>query len=280
MRIANVDGRTAILRDGTYLDVEGASAGAFASDAISLLEDWSAFTAWAKDGANGEWRPLEPNRLGAPVPAPRQVFALAVNYRDHAAEAGATAPEHPYVFTKFPSCIVGPTDDIRLPSNRADWEVELVVVIGRRCERIGRADAWAHVAGVTIGQDISERRIQFRKPIPHLSVSKSFPTFGPTGPWLVTPDELSDPDDLAIACRINGAEMQASRTSELIFSVPELIESISASVTLLPGDLVFTGTPSGVGSSRDPRVYLSVGDVITSAIEGLGEMNNRCVEAS
>ncbi|MEA2682597.1 MAG: hypothetical protein QOK05_925 [Chloroflexota bacterium] len=280
MRIANVDGRTAIVRDGMSLDVERASAGTFSSDPIELLEDWAAFTAWAKGGADGEWLALETARLRAPVPAPRQVFALAVNYRDHAAEAGATAPEHPYVFTKFPSCIVGPTDDVRLPSNRADWEVELVVVIGQPGERVQRTDAWAHVAGVTIGQDISERRVQFRKPFPHLSVSKSYPTFGPTGPWLVTPDELANPDDLAITCEINGAEMQASRTSELIFGVPELIEAISASVTLLPGDLIFTGTPAGVGSTRDPRMYLTDGDLITSAIEGVGEMNNRCVQAS
>jgi len=279
MRIANIDGRTALVRGETYLDVGQASDGRFPADALALLEDWPAFLTWAVK-ADGEWRALAGTVLGAPIPNPRQVFALAVNYRDHAAEAGAAAPEHPYVFTKFPSCIVGPHDDVLLPSNRADWEVELVVVVGRRAERVGRSDAWDHVAGLTIGQDISERRVQFRKPMPHLSVSKSYPTFGPTGPWLVTLDEVSAPDNLAIRCSINGEEMQSSRTSELIFSVPELIEAISASVTMLPGDLIFTGTPSGVGSTRDPRVYLSDGDVIMSEIEGLGEMRNVCVQAS
>jgi 2,4-didehydro-3-deoxy-L-rhamnonate hydrolase len=201
-----------------------------------------------------------------------------VNYADHAAEAATDRPEYPIVFTKFPTCITGPYDDVLLPSNRADWEVELVVVMGRRAHRVERDRAWEHVAGLTVGQDISERRVQFRKPGPHLALAKSFPTFGPTGPWLVTPDECANPDDLRLTCAINGETMQDSRTSQLIFDVPALIESISGMVPLLPGDLIFTGTPAGVGSTRDPRRYLAPGDVITSEIEGIGTIRNTCVE--
>jgi 2-keto-4-pentenoate hydratase/2-oxohepta-3-ene-1,7-dioic acid hydratase in catechol pathway len=286
MRLATIDGRPALVSGQGHCDIERASGGRFPADALGVLERWEEFTAWAgaATGSGGPaelaWAPFNPKQLGPPVPFPRQVFALAVNYKDHAAEAGADLPEAPIVFTKFPTCIAGPYDDILLPSNRADWEVELVVVIGPRAHRVARERSWDHVAGLTIGQDISERRVQFRKPGPHLAMAKSFPTFGPTGPWLVTPDEFASRDDIALRCGINGEPMQDSRTSFLIFGVAELIASLSAMVPLLPGDLIFTGTPSGVGSTRDPRRYLSPGDVITSEIDGIGVMRNTCVEAS
>ena len=180
-----------------------------------------------------------------------------------------------------PLNITGPVTIVRLPGNgHTDWEVELVVVVGKAMSHVAEQDAWDHVAGLTVGQDISERRVQFRKPGPHLAMAKSFPTFGPTGPWLVTPDEFADPDDIGLTCAVNGEPMQDSRTSLLIFGVPALIESISAMVPLLPGDLIFTGTPAGVGSTRDPRRYLAPGDVITSEIEGIGLIRNTCVEGS
>src|SRR5215831_15562286 len=160
--------------------------------------------------------------------------------------------------------------------HRADWEVELVAVIGARAHRVAEGQAWEHIAGLTVGQDISERRVQFRPPNPQFSLGKSFPTFGPIGPVLVTPDELPDPDDLEIRCSVNGEEMQRSLTGNLIFPVPKLVAELSAILPLLPGDLIFTGTPSGVGSSRDPRVYLKPGDVIVSEIAGIGRMSNRC----
>jgi 2-keto-4-pentenoate hydratase/2-oxohepta-3-ene-1,7-dioic acid hydratase in catechol pathway len=280
MRIGTVDGRPALVSDHGYCDIEKASGGSFGADAIALLDRWEEFRGWvAETSAQLAWTLYDEKQLGPPVPSPRQVFALAVNYSDHAAEATADVPEHPIVFTKFPTCITGPYNDVLLPSNRADWEVELVVVIGRRAEHVRRAHAFEYVAGLTVGQDISERRVQFRKPGPHLAMAKSFPTFGPTGPWLVTPDEFADPDDIRLTCSINGEPMQDSRTSMLIFSVPALIESISAMVPLLPGDLIFTGTPAGVGSTRDPRRYLAPGDVITSEIDGIGVMRNTCVAA-
>ncbi len=277
MKLANLDGRAVLVRGDECADIERASAGRLPADPLALLGRWDEFV--SSDLSPAVYESFASEQLGAPVPNPRQVFALAVNYQDHAAEARSEVPDAPYVFTKFPSCITGPFADIRLPSNRADWEVELVIVIGRVAEHVPAADAWPVVAGLTVGQDISERRVQFRKPIPHLSIAKSFPTFGPTGPLLVTPDEFSNPDDLALRCAVDGEGMQSSRTSEMVFSVPQLIESISSMVTLLPGDLIFTGTPSGVGSTRDPRRYLQPGHVIVSEVDGIGTMRNRCVEA-
>jgi 2-keto-4-pentenoate hydratase/2-oxohepta-3-ene-1,7-dioic acid hydratase in catechol pathway len=277
MRFANLSGRAVLIAGDGAVDLEKASGGRFGPDPLDALESWSELRAWAV-GAELAAEPFDEKELGAPVPAPRQVFALAANYHDHAAEAGLPTPEVPYVFTKFPSCIVGPHDDVVLSSNRDDWEVELVVVIGPRCRNVPAAEAWSVVAGVTVGQDISDRRVQFRKPFPHLAVSKSFPTFGPTGPWITTVDELGDPDDLPIRCGINGESMQDSSTGKLVFGVPALIEEISSKVELQPGDLIFTGTPAGVGSTRDPRRYLNPGDVITSEIVGIGTMRNACVE--
>ena len=280
MRLGTLDRRAVVIDQGNryYYDVEVASEGKLSANPVTLLEQWDKFLDWAAFHDTQPWTELDVTCLGPPVPTPRQVFALAVNYADHAAEAQREVPEHPYVFTKFASCIVGPWSDVVLPSNRCDWEVELVVVIGTGGHKIAAADAWTRVAGLTVGQDISERRVQFRKPIPHLSLSKSFPTFGPTGPWLVTPDSVANPDDLALSCTVDGEEMQSSRTSDMVFSVPALVESISAMTPLLPGDLIFTGTPSGTGSTRDPRRYLEPGDVIVSEIEGIGAIRNTCVE--
>jgi 2-keto-4-pentenoate hydratase/2-oxohepta-3-ene-1,7-dioic acid hydratase in catechol pathway len=275
MRLGNLEGRAALVSGGGQLDVEEASGGRFGPDLMTVLDDWAAFRAWTVT-ASGTWRDFDQGLLGPPVPAPRQVFAVAVNYRDHAAEASIELPEYPLVFTKFPSCITGPFSPVLLPTERADWEVELVVVIGRRCHRVQESEAWDAVAGLTIGQDISERRIQFRKPFPHFSIAKSLPTFGPIGPVLVTPDEMAERDDLEITCHVNGELMQSSRTSNLVFSVPQLIAELSGAVILMPGDLIFTGTPSGVGSSRDPRRYLRPGDVIESSVEGIGAMRNTC----
>jgi 2-keto-4-pentenoate hydratase/2-oxohepta-3-ene-1,7-dioic acid hydratase in catechol pathway len=271
MRFATIDGRAALLSDKGYADL---GALGLPSEPLAALERWREVPGLTVT----DWSAYQPSQLGPPVPNPRQVFALALNYRDHADEAHLDVPEHPYVFTKFPTCIVGPFDDVVLSGNRCDWEVELVVVIGRRCRGVRADDAWDVVAGLTVGQDISDRRVQFRKPFQHLAASKSFPTFGPTGPWLTTIDELDNPAALPIRCSINGELMQDSSTAQLVFDVPALIADISGMVELLPGDLVFTGTPAGVGSTRDPRLYLKPGDVITSEIEGLGTMTNSCRE--
>ena len=274
MHLGNVNGRLSLLQDGRALDVERASAGRFGSDPQAVYDDWDAFAAWA---AGADLDAAEPytDGLGAPVPRPRQVFALGLNYALHAREAGLDLPPMPLVFTKFPSCIVGPDATVRVATDKVDWEVELVAVIARRAEGVAAERAWEHVAGVTVGQDISARDVQMQGSPPQFSLGKSFPGFGPTGPWLVTPDALPDRDDLAIACSVNGERMQADRTSSMIFSVPETVARLSAICPLLPGDLIFTGTPAGVGNRMDPPRYLQPGDELVSTIEGIGSITTR-----
>src|SRR6185436_6682659 len=166
---------------------------------------------------------------------------IGLNYRSHAEESGAALPEVPAVFTKFPASLAGPFDDITVAGPSVDWEVELVAVIGRTADRVTTSDAWSHVAGVTIGQDISDRHLQFAAGA-QFSLGKSHRGFGPMGPWVVTLDEVPNPDDLALGCAVDGTTVQDARTSDLIFGVPQLINELSAVLPLLPGDVIFTGT--------------------------------------
>ncbi|MEO6570669.1 MAG: fumarylacetoacetate hydrolase family protein, partial [Ilumatobacteraceae bacterium] len=221
--------------------------------------------------------PLDESKLGAPAPAPRQVFAIGLNYIDHAREANMEVPDAPVVFTKFPSSVTGPFDDIELPEGTVDWEVELVVVIGREARHVGESDAWSHVAGLTMGQDVSERQLQLRPPSPQFNLGKSFPGFSPMGPALVTVDEFDDPDDIAVSCALNGVEMQTSSTRNMIFSVPSIISRLSATLTLFPGDVIFTGTPAGIGMSRRPPIFLKPGDELVTSGDVIGSMRHRFV---
>jgi len=186
-------------------------------------------------------------------------------------------PNAPIVFTKFPNCLVGPRANVELTSGFVDWEVELVVVIGRRGRRISEAQAFDYIAGYCVGQDISDRRLQFADTPPQFSMGKSADTFGPLGPALVSIDGFANPNDVALTCEVAGERMQDARSSDLIFSVPQLMAFLSGLCTLEPGDLIFTGTPSGVGSGRNPRRYLQPNEEIVSTIEGIGTMVNRCV---
>jgi 2-keto-4-pentenoate hydratase/2-oxohepta-3-ene-1,7-dioic acid hydratase in catechol pathway len=275
MRIANLSGRAVIVTDDGAIDIADASAGEFGTSPTSVFDAWEAFTAWAATAtatATATPAPYDPADLRAPSPSPRQSFGIGLNYRRHADESGVPYPEFPPTFTKFASCITGPYATVDLPSENVDWEVELVVVIGRRAERVAAADAWSYVAGLTVGQDLSERVVQTRPPVPQFSLGKSFPGFGPTGPWITTTDEVRDADDLALSCTVNGETVQDSRTGDLIFPVPELIEKLSAILPLLPGDVIFTGTPSGVGMARTPPRFLQPGDVLVSTIEGIGSI--------
>jgi 2-keto-4-pentenoate hydratase/2-oxohepta-3-ene-1,7-dioic acid hydratase in catechol pathway len=274
MRVASFNGRLSLLRDADErVDVERASGGRFTSDPQAVYERWEEFAAWAEGTDAGE--PFDGSGLEAPVPRPRQVFALGLNYAMHAEEAGLELPAMPLTFTKFPSCIAGPDAVVPVATDRVDWEVELVVVVGRAAHRVAAADAWDHVAGLTVGQDLSARDVQMLGSPPQFSLGKSFPGFGPTGPWLVTPDELGDRDDLGIGCAVNGKPMQDDRTSSMLFGVGEIVARLSAICPLLPGDLIFTGTPAGVGNRMDPPRYLRPGDELVSTIEGIGSMTTR-----
>ncbi|WP_019927749.1 fumarylacetoacetate hydrolase family protein [Nocardia sp. BMG111209] len=275
MRFAAVAGRAVLVDGDRALDVQDGSGGRFPADPMAVLGQWEALRDWAvgrEIGAAEQSFAVDPARLTAPVPRPRQVFAVALNYPPHAAEAGFTPPSDPLVFTKFPTCIAGPVTTIELPPGKVDWEAELVAVIGAPAHRVPVDRAWQVVAGLTVGQDISERVVQSRGAPAQFGLGKSFPGFGPTGPVLVTADEFADPDDLEITGLLNGEVVQHDRTSSMIFSVPELIARISAIVPLLPGDLIFTGTPAGVGNRRNPPRYLRPGDELVSRIETIGEL--------
>jgi 2-keto-4-pentenoate hydratase/2-oxohepta-3-ene-1,7-dioic acid hydratase in catechol pathway len=276
MRLANHDGRLMVARAGdSFVDVEAASDGRFGSDPQAVYEHWDAFGRWLEAAELPAGEQLVPEALGPPVPRPRQVFAVALNYPEHAAEGGFTAPEQPLIFTKFPTCIAGPVVDVALPGDRVDYEAELVCVIGRRADHVAEPDAWNHVAGLTAGQDLSARDVQMRGPAPQYSLGKSFPGFGPTGPWVVSTDEPGVTGALEVASLLNGEQMQHDTTASMIFSIPVLIAYISAICPLLPGDLIFTGTPSGVGFKRDPPRYLKPGDVLVTRISGIGEITQR-----
>lgn len=277
MRLINIDGRAALEFADGAVDLATASDGRFGPDTQALYDDWDELTGWAS-----EYRPdpdslraVDPSTLLSPVPRPPQIFAIGLNYRGHAVEAGLAIPEVPVVFTKFPSSVTGPCDTIALPEGAVDFETELVAVISRRTESVSAAQAWGHVAGVTLGQDLSERVTQWAGGAPQqFCLGKSFTGFSPMGPAVVTPDEFTDRDSIGLGCSVNGSLMQNSTSAELIFSIPELIEYLSAILPLLPGDVIFTGTPSGIGFTREPKVLLRAGDILVSEADVIGQMRH------
>ncbi|MDV6242565.1 fumarylacetoacetate hydrolase family protein [Rhodococcus opacus] len=287
MRIANIDDRAALVigAEGAErgVDLAHASRGRFGPDLPAVYQAWDDVTAWATDqdlsALADDSFPIDRSLLGAPSPAPRQVFAVGLNYHAHAAESGFESPTHvPPVFTKYSSSFTGPDTDVVIPAGgNVDWEIELVAVIGRDTTNIDEADAWSHVAGLTAGQDISERITQTRGPAPQFGLGKSFAGFSPQGPWLVTSDEFTDPDDLELGCTIDGEQVQKGRTRDLIFPVSKLIATLSRTVTLYPGDVIFTGTPAGVGVGRDPQRFLQAGEKLDSWIDGIGTLHQRFV---
>ena len=270
-----MEGASALVLDRSVADVHHVSGGRFGPDLMSIYENWRPFVEFSSGVTTGTG-PLIEADLECPVPAPRQVFAIGLNYKSHAEESGMALPTAPATFTKFPASLSGPFDEIPIVNDTVDWEVELVAVIGTRADRIEEADAWSHIAGLTVGQDISDRTLQFAAGA-QFSLGKSWRGFGPMGPWLVTPDEVPDPENLALGCSVDGETVQSARTSDLIFSVPRLIVELSAVLPLLPGDVVFTGTPSGVGVTRQPPRFLRSGQVLETWIEGIGTIRNRCV---
>ena len=278
-KLANVEGRAALVAGDSYHDLETISAGALGADpmaALAALDRLAELSAGLGDlPATGA---LDSVRLGPPVPRPPNAFAVGLNYRNHALESGMALPRVPLVFTKYASCIAGPADDVVMRSDYVDFEAELVVVIGPGGKDIPLADAWSHVAGLCVGQDISDRPAQFSAMPPQFNLGKSFDTFGPIGPVLVSPDSLADPSGLEIECRVNDEVRQSDNTNDLIFDVPALIHYLSEFCTLQTGDLIFTGTPGGVGVV-DGR-FLKDGDLIRTSIEGLGVLTNRCVRGS
>lgn len=278
-RLANVQGRAVLVDGEHYFDLATVSDGALSSDPMAALSQLAELTELGP--ALGDRAPtgrLADVVLGPPVPRPQKSFAVGLNYVDHAAEGEMEVPANPLVFSKFPSCLVGPTADVELRTDFCDYEGELVVVIGRGGKDIDPADAWAHVAGVMVGQDISDRKVQFAAKPPHFDLGKSFDTFGPIGPTLVSIDQIGDPAALQIVTAVNGEERQRASVTSMVFDVPTLIEYLSQITTLVTGDVIFTGTPAGVGATQGK--FLADGDVITTTIDGIGTLVNRCVRVS
>ena len=278
-RLANVDGRAALVHGDRYTDLATHSQGALSPDPMQALERPDLLNELSEqlDDASATGL-LADVTLGPPVPRPQKIFGIGLNYASHVAESGMETPSNPVVFTKFPSCLTGPTGDVEIRSGGCDYEVELVVVIGRGGRDISPDDAWDHVVGVTVGQDISDRPVQFAAKPPHFDLAKSFDTFGPLGPVVVSTDQLVGRDALRLTCEINGEARQDGTTADLIFDVPALISYLSSITTLNTGDLIFTGTPDGVGVAQGK--FLADGDIITTSIHGIGTMTNRVVRIS
>ena len=262
-----------------YFDLQQVSSGSLSADPMKAIAHPDRLAALAATLVSHTPTGLLADvALGPPVPNPQKSFAVGLNYQAHADEGGMEVPSAPLVFTKFPSCLVGPTADVEMRSDFCDYEGELVVVIGRGGKDIARADAWDHVLGLMIGQDISDRVAQFAAKPPHFDLGKSFDTFGPMGPVLVSVDEVANRDKLHIVTAINGEVRQDASTAEMIFDVATLVSYLSRITTLVTGDIIFSGTPDGIGAAQGK--FLADGDVITTTIEGLGIMTNRCVRVS
>jgi 2-keto-4-pentenoate hydratase/2-oxohepta-3-ene-1,7-dioic acid hydratase in catechol pathway len=278
---AQNDARLGLLRDDHVIDLATASDGRLPSDMRTFLQQGENAMRLARQVGENAVASLALSEvtLLAPIPNPSKVVAIGLNYMDHCREQNIEPPEAPIIFAKFPSAVVGPGAAIRWDpalTRKVDYEVELAVVMGRTARRVSAADALDYVAGYTICNDVSARDLQFGDR--QWVRGKSLDTFCPLGPWLVTRDEIPDPHDLSIRCTLNGDVMQDSTTAEMIFGVPQLVEFISRAFTLLPGDVIATGTPDGVGVFRSPQVFMKDGDVVTLEVEGLGQLTNHCIE--
>lgn len=265
MKLATLhDGRTAIVTDDRAIPT------GHPGTMIDLITEWDTWRPRLEAMADAPGEPLAALRLAAPVQRPGKIWAIGLNYADHIAESGVATPERQVWFTKAVTAINGPHDPIVIARGTmtADYEVEMVAVIGRRGRHISAADAPAHVFGYCVGNDVTERLWQHASP--QWSLGKSFDTHAPIGPWITTADAVPDPHALDLSCRVNGELRQNSNTRHLVFNLWQQIEHLSTAMTLEPGDLIFTGTPGGVGAAMDPRRFLKAGDHVECSVAGLG----------
>ncbi|MGO4596268.1 fumarylacetoacetate hydrolase family protein [Terrabacter sp. 2RAF25] len=277
MRFANRGGRAFVLK-GTSAgwDLEKESSGRFSPDPMQMWARHDEIATWVAGLDEASAEPVRPEELDAPVPVPPSIIAIGLNYAEHARATGFEPPtDLPPVFAKFPSSVTGAHGVVRLPGGgTVDWEVEVVAVVGKQMHHVDEADVFSHLAGLTIGQDLSERTRQFSGPAPQFGLAKSYPGFSPIGPWVVSMDELDDPDDLHLGCSIDGEVVQSGTTAGLIFSISRSISELSRVLVLRPGDLVFTGTPDGVGMGLTPPRYLRSGEVLETWVDGIGRMSH------
>ncbi len=285
MKIANLKGRANIITESGLVDINQASGGEFSEHTDELIPVLDGLLEWHKTYQHPATDPrteaeleADLSQLGPPLTRPRQIFAVGLNYKSHADEVDMAIPSSPMIFTKFSSSLAGPGDDIELPEGKVDWEIEMVAVIGRGGRNITSEHALEHICAYCVGQDISERTHQLENSPPQFSMAKSHKGFAPIGPWLTTADEIDNPEDLAITCDLDGDVVQEARTSMMIFDLATQIVYLSSICELYPGDIIFTGTPEGVGLSRSPQRFIQAGETLNSRIECLGRMQNRFIQ--
>ncbi len=276
---ANINGRSALVQGDAFFDLATITNGAVSPNPMEAIQNSALLHQYAAQLGDYEPSGIIANAdICAPIPHPRNSYGVGLNYQLHVEEAASKTPSTPMVFTKFPSCISGPTDDVIMRSDECDYEGELLVVIGNDGKDIAKEEAWSHILGLSVGQDFSDRGIQYKDQPAQFNLGKSFDTFGPTGPYLVSTDSFTDPSDLGILTTVNGEVRQSDRTSNMIFDIPTLVSYISSITALAVGDIIFSGTPEGVGFRNGS--FLKDGDIVETTIEGIGTMRNRCVRGT
>ena len=275
-KLGSNSGRAIFIKDDKYYDVNTISNGDISSNSVEALSDTEKLSQLYINLSDYEpCGDIGDINLDPPI-IPTNVFAVGLNYKKHAEESNLEIPSFPMIFTKHSTCISGPKSDICMKSDMVDYEAELVFVIGKGGKDISKEDAWDHVAGLCVGQDISDRPVQFHATPPQFNLGKSFDTFGPIGPYLVSTDLFDNKESLKLQCWVNDELRQETLTNDLIFDIPYLISYISEFITLNTGDVIFTGTPEGVGATQGK--FLKDGDILKTSIEGIGTLENKCVK--
>ena len=281
-RLGCVDGRAVFITTSLtgYIDIEKVSGGKLSGDPMACFENWAEVCKVATNLSQADESSaiaLDANKLECPVPRPRQIFAIGINYKAHAAEMNNPLPTQPLVFTKFQSSLNSPNGAVTLVGEKCDFEAELVAIIAKGGRNISASEAWGHVAGLCVGQDVSDRALQYANTPPQFSLGKSRAGFTPIGPWITDAASLTTRGNLEMTCRVSGEIMQHTQTDDMIFEIPEIISYLSSICELFPGDVIYTGTPSGVGAGRTPQRFLRAGDVIETMIQDLGTLINKCI---
>ena len=281
LRLANLKGRAQFIvgdiASPRAIDVATASNNSLSADPMQCFAHWDTLKKLAATLDVSTGAPVAIADLSCPVPNPRQMFAVGLNYRKHAAEMGSPLPPLPLVFAKFQSSLNTPTGNIEILSDTVDYESELVIIVGKGGRHIDEAAAWDHVAGLCAGQDVSDRGLQYMGTPPQFSLGKSRVGYSPIGPWVTDMSNNDKRDNLQLGCTVNGEQRQDTHTSDMIFGITHIVAYMSTIVELFPGDVIYTGSPFGVGHGRKPQVYLKPGDVVVTTLEGVGTITNRCI---
>jgi 2-keto-4-pentenoate hydratase/2-oxohepta-3-ene-1,7-dioic acid hydratase in catechol pathway len=281
LRLANLKGRAQFIvgdiASPRAIDVATASNNSLSADPMQCFAHWDTLKKLAATLNASTGTHVAIADLSCPVPLPRQMFAVGLNYRKHAAEMGSPLPPLPLVFAKFQSSLNTPTGNIEILSDTVDYESELVIIVGKGGRHIDEATAWDHVAGLCAGQDVSDRGLQYMGTPPQFSLGKSRVGYSPIGPWVTDMSNNDKRDDLQLGCTVNGEQRQDTQTSDMIFGIAHIVAYMSTIVELFPGDVIYTGSPFGVGHGRKPQMYLKPGDVVETTLEGVGTITNRCI---